>query len=169
VDAIEAAWTERERLKNKIVAVVFHRKGRPIRGFRKAWISACKAAKVSGRIPHDLRRTAVRNLVCAGVPERTVMMVTGHKTRSVVDRYDIVSEADLADAARRLNALTGTIAGTVGSAKVGTDLRTDELVEKYGAEGQNRTADTVIFSHVLYQLSYLGTVGTRLSRTDRKA
>jgi hypothetical protein len=89
---------------------VFHRTGKKVKGkrittFVKAYRTACTKAGYPGRIPHDLRRTAVRNLVRAGIPERVAMQMTGHKTRSVFERYNIVSECDLLDAAKKLNAL----------------------------------------------------------------
>ena len=81
------------------------KKPRPILAFHKAWDAATEAAGCPGRIPHDLRRTAVRNLVRNGVSEGIAMRMTGHKTRSVFERYNIISDNDLRDAARRLDGL----------------------------------------------------------------
>ncbi len=104
---------------------VFHRDGALIKGFRKAWASACikvglceslrdeqgkpvvakgkkgevKVVKVPTRIFHDFRRTAIRDMVRSGVSERVAMKISGHKTRNVLDRYNIVDDQDLREAA----------------------------------------------------------------------
>ena len=88
---------------------VFHRNGKPIKEFRCPWKSACTAADVPGRIPHNFRKTAVRNLVQAGIPERVAVQMAGHKTRSVSERYNIVSDGDLDMAVQSMDEISSTV------------------------------------------------------------
>ena len=85
-----------------ICPFIFHRNGKPIKSFYKAWRMACKKAGVPGRIMHDFRRTAIRTMDRAGITENIAMKLTGHKTSSVYQRYNIVSDRDLEEAAGRL-------------------------------------------------------------------
>ena len=87
----------------------------PIKRFEKTWDTACRAAGLPGRIPHDFRRSAIRRMVRAGITEGVAMKLSGHVTRSVFDRYNITSPGDLRDAARSLDRDSGgTVAGPTG-------------------------------------------------------
>lgn len=83
---------------------VFHDRGRPVGDFRKAWAAAGKAADVPERLFHDLRRTAIRNMIRAGVPQPVAMSISGHRTISTFLRYNITNNEDKCEAFRRTEA-----------------------------------------------------------------
>lgn len=92
---------------------VFFRGRKPIKSFRRAWNTACRRAGLEGKILHDFRRSAIRNMVRAGIPERVAMDLSGHKTRSVFERYNIVSDGDRLEAANQLDRYLQKWAGAV--------------------------------------------------------
>jgi integrase len=99
---VEQQWAEHCALYPNC-PLVFHRNGKRIKDLRGSWKRACKESGLAGKIPHDFRRTAVRNMARAGISENVAMRMSGHKTRDVFDRYDIVSESDLREAAHKLS------------------------------------------------------------------
>jgi integrase len=135
-----AAILKDENGGSRFAEYVFHRKGQPVGDFRKAWANAsvaaglgkmvcpkcqsestsanCEDCKVpthySGKIFHDFRRTASRNMLAAGVPQAVAMKITGHRTDSMFRRYAIVNE----DQKREALAKTQEYLVTSGGRKV---------------------------------------------------
>ena len=104
----ERLWSVRQFKTSSGIALsefIFHVNGRPVGvwNFEKLWSKARKkaGAAAAGKIFHDYRRTAVRNMIRAGVPQAVAMSISGHRTTSMFTRYNIVSTTDQADALRR--------------------------------------------------------------------
>jgi len=141
---LEAQRARREEIQTRtgrVVPWIFAREdGAPVGDFKKAWATACVNAglfevvpvgepkageppetrKVPTRIFHDFRRSAVRNLIRASIPETTAMALTGHKSRAVFKRYAIVDEGMLREAGAKLAAAAALHEGKVeaGNSKV---------------------------------------------------
>ena len=107
------ATTAAERRLGRVIPWIFHHEGEPLfyrtkRGLlpsaylREAWAAACAATGLEGRLRHDFRRTAARNLLRAGVPVPTVMAAVGWETEAMLRRYVIVDETMLLEAGAKL-------------------------------------------------------------------
>jgi integrase len=94
--------TELRREKHPEDFLITRANGEPVKDFRETWELLVSAAGVPGLLFHDLRRSAVRNMVRRGVPQKTAREISGHKTDAVFSRYNIVSEADIRDAAHKI-------------------------------------------------------------------
>ena len=90
--------------------LIFHRGGKTIGTFYKRWYKALQLAGVARMKPYDLRPTAIRNMKRGGSSDRYVMAVSGHRTRAVFDRYNIISEDDLRQTAIKTAAYVKSLA-----------------------------------------------------------
>jgi len=98
LDVIE----RRKQVRRLDCAFIFHRNGRPIKSFRKAFKAAAKKIGFEGLLPHDMRRSGVRNFRKSGLSESEGMALSGHKTNAVYKRYDIISDDDLTQSMKRV-------------------------------------------------------------------
>ncbi|MBU4426155.1 MAG: site-specific integrase, partial [Proteobacteria bacterium] len=95
-------WNEKEALGTDIPYVFLNKmKTGRVMDFRGSWESACDDAGVGKRLIHDMRRSAVRNMVESGVSEKVAMELSGHLTRTVFENYHIVSTEDLVKAVQK--------------------------------------------------------------------
>lgn len=108
VHTLLTEWRQKTREHASRCPWVCQYRGNRMTHFRRSWVEGTQKAGLSGKLFHDLRRSAVRNMVQAGIPEGVAMRMSGHKTRAVFDRYAIVSSRDLELARTKLTELAQT-------------------------------------------------------------
>ena len=108
---IEKRWrlrTYKTKSGEGFAAFVFHVQGRRVWDFSRRWKAATTAASLPGRLFHDYRRTAARDLIRSGVPQSIAMSMTGHKTDAVFRRYNITDDRDKQEAVAKVEAYRAT-------------------------------------------------------------
>ncbi len=112
-EIIERRWAAREYRtrdgQTVISPYVFHQGGRAIGDFRKSWATACRNAGLGGRLFHDLRRSAIRNMIKAGTARGVAMKISGHRTEAVFERYNITDDEDIREAVFKTQAYVRTL------------------------------------------------------------
>ncbi len=152
-------WLEFAHARRHDCAYIISYRGHSITETKRAWNTARRAVGLPGLLLHDLRRTAVRNMIRAGVPEKTAMLISGHKTRSVFERYNIVDERDFHTAGRKMQTYLESqrvVTEEVTIAAPGTDPQRKNgsgFNELSGATRRDRTGDLLITNQPLYPLS----------------
>jgi len=158
LEAQVAATEAIEKRTNRIIPWLFHRNGKPIKSFRRAWLTACLKAGFARlvsekprviealRIPHDLRRTAIRNLERAGVRRSDAMAMVGHRTESVYRRYAISDENTLRESAVRLQSLHDLQGATGWTGGMSSVLLLRKSLA--AANGRHSVREPVRVSHV---------------------
>jgi integrase len=112
-------WLQMAQAESRMCPWVFQRQEEQMVFNWRTWHCLCKLAGVPKLLFHDLRRTALTNMVHAGIPEKMAMEITGHRTRKAFERYHIVSDRDIREVGQKvemhlLGLEAGTIMGTVG-------------------------------------------------------
>ncbi len=106
------AWLEMAYTGRSDCPFIVSYQGQAIREYKRAWNTARHEAGLPNLLVHDLRRTAVRNMVRAGIPEKQAMLISGHKTRSVFERYNITDEHDIKIAGGKMERYMEELAAT---------------------------------------------------------
>jgi integrase len=137
-------------------------RGEQIAEIKTAWNKARVRAKVPQLLVHDLRQTAVRNMIRAGIPEKRAMRISGHKSRSMFDRYDITDEREIQVAgqklARYLEGKAEVVTKEVTAPENGTSGKSREVQwnhpVKFGSSGRIRTYNLLVNSRrLIYELA----------------